>query len=220
MAANEFAGNAFTGGMAKACQDHGLTMQYCMATPRFMMQGVKYPNLTTIRTSDDRFGPDRWRDFIYVSELANAVGARPWCDVFKSSETANMILAVLSGGPVGTGDLIGKEDKANILKAVRSDGVIVRPDTPLLPTDRTFMNEANGVDEPFVAEAETKSNIYARTLYYFAFAKAGKNQTATFDIPSFQGLGANFYLYNFLTDTGRFVKSSHGAIRFLAIWEK
>ncbi|HEY3782571.1 MAG TPA: hypothetical protein VGL56_15925 [Fimbriimonadaceae bacterium] len=199
MATDESIGNAFTGGMAKACGNKGLTMQYCMATPRFMLNGVKYPNLTTIRTSDDRFGPDRWRDFLYVSELADGIGARPWCDVYMSSETPNMILDVLSGGPVGTGDRIGNEDKANIMKAVRPDGVIVKPDTPLLPTDRTFINEVNKVDAPFVARTSTHGGV----LYYFAFMHGGNNNEATLDMVA----GRRYYLCDLLSGEGRYVDS-------------
>ena len=60
--------------MAAACARHGLVMQYCMALPRHFLQGAKYSNLTTIRTSGDRFEPGKWRDFLYTSQLAAAVG--------------------------------------------------------------------------------------------------------------------------------------------------
>ena len=41
--------------MASALQAHDLTMQYCMPLPGYFLQGSRYDNLTTIRTSDDRF---------------------------------------------------------------------------------------------------------------------------------------------------------------------
>ena len=46
-------GDAFADGMAAACAKHGLDMQYCMALPRYFMQGAKYSNLTTMRTSGE-----------------------------------------------------------------------------------------------------------------------------------------------------------------------
>ena len=122
------AGNQFADGMAAACQRHGLTMQYCMAPARMFLQGAKYPNLTTIRVSDDRFERKKWNNFLYTSMLAEAVGRWPWVDVFKSTEIDNLRLSVLSAGPVGVGDEIGKESKENLMQAVRPDGVIVKPD--------------------------------------------------------------------------------------------
>jgi len=143
--------DSFADDMARACARRGLSMQYCMAPPRFFLQGVEYPNLTTIRTSDDRFDPKKWSSFLYVSQLAQCMGIWPWCDVFKSGETGNMILAVLSGGPVGTGDALGKEDKGNILMAARPDGVIVKPDRAAVPCDQTYLYPT----EPFLASTYT-----------------------------------------------------------------
>jgi len=162
--------DAFTDSMAKATRDHGMTMQYCMATPRFFLQGVKYPNLTTIRPSGDRFEPDEWSDFLFGSQFASCVGIWPWCDVFKSSEMGNMILAVLSGGPVGTGDAIGKESRENILKACRADGVIVKPDHPIVPTDQTNLDSAHGSKAPFIASTYTEQ-AGLRISYLFAFPR-------------------------------------------------
>jgi hypothetical protein len=158
----------FTDGMANAAKARGMTLQYCMATPRFFLQGVKYPNLTTIRTSGDRFEPGKWADFLYCSQLAQGVGIWPWCDVFKSRETGNLILSVLSGGPVGTGDAIGKEDKDAILRAAMPDGVIVKPDRAILPCDETYLNEATGQPLPFLASTYTVHGDL-RTEYLFDF---------------------------------------------------
>ena len=126
-------GETFLREMARACRERGITMQYCMAYPSDFMAGGQYANLTTIRVSDDRFGQSRWNLFLYTSRLASSMGIWPWSDVFESSETNNFLLATLSGGPVGVGDPIGKEDKANIFKSVRADGVIVKPDVPCMP---------------------------------------------------------------------------------------
>jgi hypothetical protein len=178
-------GNAFTNGMANSCKVSGMSMQYCMAMPRFFLQGLKYNNLTTIRTSDDRFEPNKWHDFIYTSRLGFETGAWPWCDVFKSSETGNMILSVLSAGPVGTGDAIGKEDKENIMKVCRQDGVLVKPDVPAMPSDEDYMNEAKGIDAPMIAYTFTKQNNIT-TTYVFAFMSAkNKNRNINFQPASF-----------------------------------
>jgi hypothetical protein len=164
-------GNAFTDGMAQAAQKNGINLQYCMALPRYFMQGVKYNNLTTARVSGDRFLPKRWIPFIFVSQFAYEMGIWPWSDVFKSPETGNMIVSVLSAGPVGTGDAIGKEDKANILLACRNDGVLVKPDLPLLPMDQDYLHMARGQKRPVLAYTRTQHDKIT-TGYVLAFSDA------------------------------------------------
>ena len=184
-------GAEFYNHMAEACRRDGLTMQYCMPLPCDILQGSHYGNLTTIRTSDDRFSRYRWKNFLYTSELASAIGAWPWTDVYDSYETDNLLLGVLSAGPVGTGDVLGAEDRGNILKAVRADGVIVKPDVPITPLDRMYVAEAShrgkssfameahslggrtrGADSPFIASTWTKDGSL-RTAYVFAFSRSG-----------------------------------------------
>jgi hypothetical protein len=169
MASTLSVGNAFTDGMAHAAKAAGIDLQYCMAMPRFFMQGLKYDNLTTIRTSDDRFEPRKWMSFIFTSQLAYEMGIWPWCDVFKSPETGNMIVSVLSAGAVGTGDALGKEDKANIMMACRNDGVLVKPDLPLLPMDEDYIQMAKRENKPILAYTYTQHGDI-RTGYVFAFA--------------------------------------------------
>jgi hypothetical protein len=202
MASDLSVGNAFTGNMAKAMKKKGIDMQYCMAMPRFFMQGVKYNNLTTARTSDDRFEPVKWGDFIYTSQLAYAMGIWPWSDVFMSRETGNMIVSVLSAGAVGTGDKLGEEDKANILKAARTDGVLVKPDAALLPMDSDYINEANHVHRPMLAYTYTKQNNI-RTNYVFVFAPKGSTPNQYSFTPSNADLGmkGEVAVYNPLSGT-------------------
>lgn len=213
--------DAFTGGMAAAAKSHGLDLQYCMATPRFFMQGVEYPNLTNIRTSDDRFDPGKWPDFLYVSQLARAMGIWPWCDVFKSSETGNMIMSVLSAGPVGTGDKMGAEDKENILKAALPDGTIVKPDASLLPIDQTYIDQAAHEDAPFVAATYTGGGD-TRTAYVFAFARSEKALEAKVPLAQI-GVSGRTYVYDpeagsgsYLDPTGPLKQDiSSGGYKFL-----
>ena len=158
-------GDAFLDGMANACRDQGLSVQYCMALPRCFLQGSKYDNLTTIRTSNDRFLPARYHDFLYTSRFASALGIWPWSDVFMSGETNNLLISNLSAGPVGTGDEIGKENRANILKTVRADGVIIKPDTAVVPVNSNYVAEAQQQAVPLVSTAQTdhagRKTVYA-----------------------------------------------------------
>ena len=192
-------GDAFTDGMAAASAKHGLVMQYCMALPRHFLQGAKYSNLTTIRTSGDRFEPGKWRHFLYTSQLASALGIWPWCDVFKSSELGNMIVAVLSAGAVGTGDAMGKEAPENIRLAARADGVLVKPDQPMVPTDDSYLREARGAGGAVSAWTCTDHGDH-RTLYGFAFVP-GKQKVMDANFgwtitPAALGIRSAAYVYD------------------------
>jgi hypothetical protein len=172
-------GDAFADNMARAAQEKGLSLQYCMALPRFFLQGSRYANLTTIRTSDDRFMLSHWDNFLYVSQLARAVGIWPWTDVFMSTETNNLLISVLSAGMVGTGDAIGSENKENLLRVARPDGVLVKPDESLLPLDSIYVAQANGRKAPMVAWTYSDHGAL-RTAYVFAYNRQPTNVEAGF----------------------------------------
>jgi len=198
MASDLSVGNAFTDDMANAAKKHGMDMQYCMAMPRYFMQGVKYSNLTTIRTSGDRFEPAKWQHFIYTSQLGYDLGIWPWSDVFMSHETGNMIASVLSAGAVGTGDALGKEDKANIMKACRTDGVLVKPDASLLPMDSDYINDAQNQQKPMLAFTYTKQNNI-KTDYVFAFASRNMTNKQYSFKPSTLGFKGEVVVYDPIT---------------------
>ena len=198
MASDLSVGNAFTDGMANACKADGLDMQYCMAMPRFFMQGVKYNNLTTIRTSDDRFEPRKWSNFVYTTQLGFALGIWPWCDVFKSHETGNMVLSVLSAGAVGTGDAIGKEDKHNIMMSCRADGILIKPDVAIVPMDISYITNAQNIDKPTLAFTYTKHNNIT-TNYVFAFSEKGQQNEDVDFKPSQLNMKGEVVIYNSLS---------------------
>lgn len=188
-------GNEFTDAMAKAAKEKGIDVQYCMAMPRYFLQGVKYNNLTNIRTSPDRFEEKKWMPFIFVSQLAYEMGIWPWCDVFKSSETGNMIISVLSAGPVGTGDAIGRENKNNIMMACRNDGVLVKPDVPLLPFDKDYVQMANDEHMPISAYTYTKHGSVT-TGYVFAFANKNTTSNDFGFTPADMGMKGDVVIFN------------------------
>lgn len=200
MASTLTTGPAFTDNMARAAQAHGQTLQYCMAFPRFFLQGTHYNNLTTIRTSNDRFDRGNWNNFLYTSILADALHVRPWTDVFLSTEMGNLTIAALSSGPVGTGDAMGSESRPNLLRAVRADGVIVKPDAPLLPTDATIVADAAGLHHPLLAFTRTDNG--QRTAYAFAYTRQGDTPGVSF-VPASLGLSGPVYVYKSSDGTGR-----------------
>lgn len=199
MASDITVGNAFSDQMAKVASRYGIDLQYCMAMPRNFLQGIKYNNLTTIRTSDDRFEKRKWMHFIFTSQFAYEMGIWPWCDVYKSPEKGNMILADLSAGPVGTGDAIGEENQSNINLACRTDGVIVKPDVPLLPMDQDYLSLADNLQQPLLGYTYTKhGNI--TTDYVFAFTPENSKTQAVNFKPLDLGMKGEVVIYNPLND--------------------
>jgi len=195
-------GDQFLDNMASACGEHGLSIQYCMAPPSMFMEGSKYANLTSIRCSGDRFEPKKYHEFFYTSRLAYSMGIWPWTDLFKSSETNNLLLSTLSAGPVGTGDALDKENKENLLKAMRSDGVIIKPDAPLLPTDASYIAEGQKQDSPLVCSTYTNNPGGIRTVYGVALNLSGTGLD-TLSIPASDlGISGAVYLYDYFASTG------------------
>lgn len=192
-------GEAFLGNMATAMASQGIHMQYCMATPRHFLQGSNYSNLTSIRTSGDRFEPGKWTAFLYSSRLAGSLGIWPFADVFMSTETSNLILATLSAGPVGLGDKLGSLSAANLLRAARKDGTIVKPDVPATPIDSSFLNDAAAAATPVIASTYSDFDGL-RTNYIFAYPQGG-SLDARFRLSETGGSG-EYYLYDYAADSG------------------
>lgn len=196
---------AFLDSMAAAMARNNVTMQYCMATARHMLQATHYPNLTTARVSADRFNRERWPLFLYASRFASALGIYPFTDVFMSAETDNLLLAVLSAGPVGLGDELGTVNAGNLLRAAREDGVIVKPDAPLVPVDASYLSDSRSLKAPLVAA--TYSDFGAlRTGYVFAFTQ-GEDTVAAFR-PVDAGVRGPAYVYDYFAGSGRLAESN------------
>jgi hypothetical protein len=213
--------NAFMDNMALLGNKFGLSMQYCMATPRHFLQSTEYDTLTTIRVSEDRFTRDKWDQFFYSSRLASAVGVYPFTDVFRSTEKNHLLIATLSAGIVGVGDRMGEVNGENLLYVVRPDGVIVKPDVPAVPTDESILNDAHNAGEPLVSFTYTDHGPM-RALYVFAHPRTD-DRTATFT-PAALGLGGNVYAYDWIAGRGVMIpgdepwsKRIHGDPTYLVI---
>jgi len=196
-------GDDFLDNMAGALGKRNLNIQYCSATARHFLQSAKYNNVTTIRTSQDRFDRPRWTNFLYASRLASAVGAWPFTDVFMSCETDNVLMATLSAGPLGVGDRIGSLHVGNLRRAVRPDGVIVKPDVPLTPLDSNFWSDSQNAEAPMIAATYSDFGDL-RGWYFFLYAQGADTQ-AQFRL-SDAGVNAQVFLYDYFNDTGRVVE--------------
>lgn len=195
---------AFMDEMAHAMAARGITIQYCMALPRHYLQSSLYNNVTTIRVNPDRFERGKWDQFLYASRLAGALGIWPFADVFMSTERNNLLLATLSAGMVGIGDPIGAENKANLFRSIRADGVIVKPDVPIVPLDDLYVNDARRFDAPMIASTYT-DHSGMKAFYVFVYRR-GQNTSINF-IPASLGLTGRAYVYNYFTHTGRVVET-------------
>jgi len=195
---------AFMDEMAQALTERKLTIQYCMPLPRHYLQSTRYENVTTIRTSGDRFGRDKWDEFLYDSRLASSLGVWPWSDVFMSDELDNLLLSTLSGGPVGVGDPIGSVNRENLLRAVRADGVIVKPDTALVPTDESFVEDARNLKRPMLATSSTDFGDL-RAFYVVAYARGPQKEVA-FTAASL-GLRTRAYVFDYFSHQGKVLDS-------------
>ena len=198
-------GDAFLGNMAAAMAQQNLNIQYCSGTARHFLQSAQYSNVTTIRASMDRFDSTRWSSFLYAGRLASAVGVWPFTDVFMSGETGNLLMATLSAGPVGVGDPLGGLNAGNLRRAVRADGVIVKPDVPLTPLDSSFWNDSQDADAPMIAATYSDFGEL-RGWYFFLYAQGATTQ-AQFRLTD-AGVNPNrpVYLYDHFAGTGQVVR--------------
>ncbi|PWT89371.1 MAG: hypothetical protein C5B56_07220 [Proteobacteria bacterium] len=197
-------GERFLDAISVAARKHNIALQYCMPLPRHFMQGTHYSNLLTIRVSGDRFERSQWPSFLFNGRLASALGEWPWSDVFMSSETSNLLLSVLSGAMVGVGDAIGTFDRANLLRAVRADGVIVKPDEAITPLDQAYIDRAKQRRSPLLASTRTRHER-SMTTYLFAFRQADDDPEAAVS-PSILGYQGRVYAYDYFNKRGVLVE--------------
>ena len=125
--------------------------------------------------------------------------------MYFSSATRSLLISTLSAGPVGVGDALGAVNVTNLLKSVRADSVIVKPDVPLVPLDFNYINDAQGANLPLVSSTYTDHGGL-RNYYVFAYARTPANPNASFT-PAQLGLSTNAYVYDYFNQTGMVVSS-------------
>lgn len=197
----------FLASMAKGMGQAGLGIQYCMALPAYFMASTQFQNLRTIRVSDDHFMRSRYDWFLYSSALAHAVGVWPWSDVFMSSELPNLVLSTLSAGPVGTGDTLAGIDAANLKRVMRSDSVILKPDTPLVPIDAMYLVDSATAEgapaQPMVASTTTDFGA-ATEHYVFSYPRVESESESSVPLSEL-GITGSAYAWDWVTGQGKVV---------------
>jgi len=172
--------------MGRGAEAAEVTIQYCMPYPRHVLQSVEVPAVTQSRASDD-YSPqnDQWSLGV-SSILYHAVGLAPWKDDTWTStarqdcpsgthhfahdtETApvlELMVSTLTTGPVGPSDLIGSENRANILSTCSADGVILKPSVPATALDATFARRAFGTGGPDGELWSSYSDVSGRRFHH------------------------------------------------------
>ena len=136
-------------GVDAAADERGMTLQWCMPTAADLCQTVTLSRVTSVRTSGDHgylvSAGYLWAWFLYVNALADALGLRPYKDVFHADPSdpdahcdVESLLAALSTGPVGIGDRLGKTDPSIVRRTCRADGMLVKPHSPVAAIDKCF----------------------------------------------------------------------------------
>ena len=101
----------------------------------------------------------------------------------------------------GASDAIGTANVRNLQRVARADGVIVKPDAPLVPTDSTYINEAANGAVPMVAYTYSDRAVYVIAL------KRANATTATFT-PAETGMSGRVYAYDWRSRSGSVVDAS------------
>ncbi|HYL38428.1 MAG TPA: hypothetical protein VEV17_21095 [Bryobacteraceae bacterium] len=198
--------DAFLDNMASALEAAGRNIVYCMPLATHLMQSTKYDNVVSARVSRDGFRRTHWDELLFDSRLASAVGLWPYADAFQSGNLKDILVATLTAGPVGSGDDIGSVDGSNLSRAVRADGVIVKPDAPMVPTDAAFLAVAQSDAAPMVASTYT-NHAGLRTAYVLAYDRTDGAISAVSFSPESLGVSSPAYVFNYFQNIGRVVEA-------------
>ncbi len=204
---------AYLDNMAHAMAAAGVTMQYCGQTVGQLLQGSKYGNLTTARVSADGFNRTRWDSFLYNARLTSALGIFPFADNVYSTDIKGLVLATHSAGIVAMADGIGNEVAGNVGQIIRPDGIIVKPDAPMVPLDSTYVADAvaaatNGALPPMAAFSYSNRGAL-RTAYVFAYSRATDGSSAPIHFaPADLGISGAAYVYDYFGQRGRLVPAN------------
>ncbi len=138
-------------GIDRAARDRGITLQWCMGTPADMAQTTTLTQVTSVRTCGDHgyiaTAGQLWAWFCTTNALARSLGLMPFKDVFRTDPEADgangeieALLSVLSTGPVGLGDRVGRFEFDVAKRTCRADGILVKPSVPIAAIDRSILS--------------------------------------------------------------------------------
>jgi hypothetical protein len=230
-AANTFDDEKFINAMASAMQDKHIDLQFCMPLARHLLEAIRHASVHTVRVSPDRFGWSHWDDEMYGAIVLNAGSVWPTVDNFRTTEQRNLLLAVLSAGPLALSDPIGAF--VPIPEAIRGDGLILKPDVSLVPTDASFVAEAAAMEQFYGVSGPTASNAgntaqlilpplvahtysdfgSSRVAYVFAYSRDPNAAAPVSFAPQDFGFASDVYVYDYFGKTGWRQPASQAILR-------
>jgi hypothetical protein len=151
------AGKKWLGAMSAAAESTNVTIQYCMALPRHILQSAAFPRVTHARASHD-YGQSRsddteqWSPIGLTSLLYWSIGLLPFKDDFwseidqpgnhwnakEADPELQTLVSSLIAGPVGPADGIGMLNRTRVMQTCREDGILLKPHGPAMNLDSTF----------------------------------------------------------------------------------
>jgi len=120
------------------------------------------------------------------------------------------LLSVLSTGPVGIGDALGRADASVVSRTCRADGILVKPDVPIAAVDRAFLQHGVARPEPIVAEATTThgTNRWHYVLTFNAF-RQGDPEASRVSLDDI-GVGGDVVAYDWRRGTAEVLGAGGG----------
>jgi hypothetical protein len=124
-------------GIGSAAAARNISVQLCMEVPAELMATLQSDSITNARGSGD--GGHDVAGFAASSLLMAALGIAPFTDNFYSGRGASSALrtalAVLSRGPVGFGDEVGKFNASLLNRTCTADGTLLQPSETAVQLD-------------------------------------------------------------------------------------
>ncbi len=170
-------GKTWLGEMGEAAEELGITIQYCMAWTRHVLQSVMIPAVTQMRVSNDYHpGNENWR-IGDSTMLAHALSLAAFKDTFRTLKMEDncafrdpepypaleTYIASVTGGPIGPGDTASSFNKTLIMATCMADGLLLKPTKPTMSLDGTFLQRAFGSGGP---DGQVYASYSVVSVYY------------------------------------------------------
>ncbi|CAG5110825.1 Oidioi.mRNA.OKI2018_I69.chr2.g5182.t1.cds [Oikopleura dioica] len=227
--------------MSQAAEANGISILYCMAFSRHMLQSVELQNVVSIRSSGDYEPGNRQWDISISAIYTHALGLAPFKDTFWTTPKQpghpgyenitewhpelESAMATLSTGIVGISDRVGYTNDDLVSKSIRPDGKILKPSRPIACPDHLLWElnpwEVNNGTSEFETYSELNGHRWGIILLYKNVTE--KTVHRSHNLRNFHftrsGKGDKFLLTeNFEKSEGR--KIDHEFEHFLAPSEK
>eukprot|EP00039_Didymoeca_costata_P014439 m.233429 g.233429 ORF g.233429 m.233429 type:complete len:870 (-) comp16027_c0_seq1:181-2790(-) len=205
--------------MGDAALSLNMTIQYCMEEMPHLLQSTEIQAVSQARASGDYFaGSDSWK-IGRNAQLYWAIGIVPSKDTFQTNFTQPgcphepkctepnvdlvTLVSTLSLGPVGPGDRLTWENVSLIKKTCRSDGILMRPDRPMLPVDKTFTANFQQSDDNEIVLWETETQLLNEpgTPKWHYVLSVDPDIDLTLTTSDIEDAGHSFIVYDHFTKT-------------------